>query len=54
MIAHLTNRTLVVPEHLDVFIDHLRGVALVSDIWDFKRMGKFIRTIGMQEYLDIR
>lgn len=44
MLAHLTNRTLVVPEHMDVSIDHLQGLALVSDFWDFEHM----------RYLDIR
>lgn len=54
MISRLTNRSLVLPEHLDVSIDHLRGVALVSDFWDFDHMRGFIRTISMQDYLDIR
>lgn len=54
MLAHLFNRTLVMPEHLDPAIDHLRGIAQVTDFWDFEHMKGFIRIISMQDYLDIR
>ena len=54
VMSHLFNRTLVMPEHLDTFIDHLQGVALISDFWDFEHMRKFIRVISMQSYLNVR
>lgn len=54
ILASLTNRTLVMPGHMDASIDHMRGVALVTDFWDFDHMQGFIDIIGMQDYLDRR
>ena len=54
MLAHLTHRTFVMPDHLSTELYLLKGAAAVSDFYCFGDVGRWIPVIGMQQYLDDR
>ena len=54
MLAHLTHRTFVLPDHLSTELGHLEGISSVSDFFCFGGVGRWVPVIGMQQYLDDR
>ena len=54
MMAHLMGRTLVLPDHLCVSIDHLRGPLSVNDFHDYGGMASWVPIVAMEAYLDSR
>jgi hypothetical protein len=54
MMAHMMGRTLVLPDHLCVQIDHLRGPLSVNDFHDYGGMASWVPIVTMQQYLDSR
>ena len=54
MMAHMMGRTLVLPDHLCVQIDHLRGPLSVNDFHDYGGMASWVPIITMQQYLNSR
>ncbi len=54
MLAHLTHRTFVLPDHLSTELGHLEGKSSVSDFFCFGGVGRWVPVISMQQYLDDR
>ena len=54
MLAHLTHRTFVMPDHLSTELGHLEGKSSVSDFFCFGSVGRWVPVISMQQYLDDR
>ena len=54
MLAHLTHRTFVTPDHLSTELGHLEGTASVSDFYCFGDVGRWVPVVSMQRYLDDR
>ena len=54
MLAHLTHRVFVMPDHLSTELYLLEGSAKVSDFYCFGDVSKWVLVISMQQYLDDR
>ena len=54
ILAHVTGRTFVLPGHISTGIDHLERSSTVEDFYDFEHMGRWLRIMTMQQYLDAR
>ena len=54
MLAHMTHRVFVMPDHLSTELYLLEGAAKVSDFFCFGDVGSWIPVISMQQYLDER
>lgn len=48
------HRTFVLPGHMALGINALKGRVSVEDFYDFDHMGDWIKVISMQQYLDKR
>ena len=54
ILAHLTHRAFVTPDHMSTELGHLEGKAQVSDFFCFGDVGRWTPVISMQRYLDDR
>ena len=54
MLAHMSHRTFVMPDHLSRSLYLLKGAPSVSDFYCFGDVGRWIPVISMQQYLDDR
>ncbi len=54
MLAHLTHRVFVMPDHLSTKLFLLEGSAKVSAFYCFGDVSEWVLVISMQQYLDNR